>query len=443
MKEKLTVTGIGSDLQGVGRLSDGRAVFIPESIPGETIEAIITRDRGRFCEANLCSILEPSGDRQKPFCPHFGNCGGCQGQHIRYERTLVLKRQIVRDALSRIGNIPEPKVYPAIGCPDPLRTRNKAEYPFACQGNRIVIGTHAGNSAQVIPVADCMMQNEASVLALNVINNHLQHASWARHLKYLVTRVNRAGDLMIILCAHAPVHAELNALSPVLFRELPALRSLWMCQLSPRPSHALDGRCTKLSGWDTLPESLMGLNYTISPQSFFQVNTSQMETLYTEALNAAGLYTGVRQNVLDAYCGIGTISLSAARLGHRVTGVEIVAPAIENAKENARNNGLADSTRFLCDDAARAIPRLLSRGVSFDVAILDPPRKGADKALLSALAQACIPTIVYVSCNPATLARDVKTLSSNGYAYQYAQPVDMFPWTGHVETVVLMSRAKG
>lgn len=439
--ERLRITGVGSELQGVGRLSDGRAAFVPGAIPGELVEVEVTQDRGRFCEASLCAVLEPSPDRVAPACPHAGVCGGCQARHMRYGHTLALKRQIVSDALERIGGIENPPVGETVGCDDPDRTRNKAEYPIARQDGKYVVGAFARGSREVVPLTDCLLQKEESVRALNLVSGLLNGLNCASRLKYLVTRVNGAGDMMLILCADAPVRSELTALLPRLRAGLPALKSLYFCQLNRRPAHALDGRCVHLYGDAVLSETLSGLSFSISPQSFFQVNRPQAERLYALALEAAGIAPGCGLRVLDAYCGAGTITLAAARWAAHATGVEIVPPAIRDAKANAERNGLAHKARFICADAAVELPHLLSRGERFDAAILDPPRKGADPALLDALAAAQIPTVAYVSCNPATLARDLKRLSSR-YALSWAQPVDMFPWTGHVETVVLMSRVE-
>ena len=429
------VTGVGSELQGVGRLPDGRAVFVPGAIPGEVVRLRVDAEKGRFCEASLLEVLEPSPDRVAPDCPVYGRCGGCQARHMTYARTLELKRRKVCDTLTRIGGFADPEVRPTLGCADPDRTRNKAEYPIACQDGRMVIGAHAAGSRRVVPLDDCLLPHPSSVRAMNWLSKQLDILPAARHLKYLVTRVNRAGELMMVLCGDAPIASELKALAPE------GVFSLWYCHLDRRPTHALDGKCTRLWGPATLTETLFDLTFELSPQSFFQVNVAQTEALYAQALDAAGIVPGCGLDVLDAYCGAGTISLSAARYAASVTGIEIVPPAIENARQNARNNHIGNA-RFICGDAAREIPRLLSAGAHFDAAILDPPRKGADQNLLDALADARVPTIAYVSCDPATLARDLKRLAAHHYRLHFAQPVDMFPWTGHVETVVLLSKVE-
>ena len=441
MTRRLYIDGVGSQLQGVGRLEDGRAVFVPGAIPGETVDARILVDKGRFCEASLCDVGNASPDRIEPDCPNAGTCGGCQARHIRYERTLELKEQIVRDTLSRIGGVEKPKVLPTIGCAAPNRSRNKAEYPIAFQDGRMVVGAFAPGGRRIVPLDDCLLQKRESVRALRALAKRLGGLSCANRLKYLVTRVNRAGELMMVLCADAPILSEIQRLSPTLFSELQELSSLYLCQLDRRPAHALDGRCIRVSGRSTLVDTLMGLEFELSPQAFFQVNPPQAEALYGKALQAAGIEPGCGLCVLDAYCGAGTITLSSARHVRFATGIEIVAPAIEDARRNAERNGLSNKARFICGDAAREIPRLLSRGERFDAAILDPPRKGADAALLEALIASEIPVIAYVSCNPATLARDVRLLTQGGYTLKWAQPVDMFPYTCHVESVVKLTRA--
>ena len=440
--ETVFIHGVGSELQGVGRLADGRAVFVTGAIPGERVSVEVTRDAGRFCEATLTSVLEPSPDRIEPVCPHAGVCGGCTARHMRYERTLALKEQVVREQLARIGSVADPEVRPILGCDDPDRARNKAEYPIGRVNGRIDIGAFRRNSREILPLSDCLLQRPESAAALRWFSKNLDRIEGASRLKYLVTRVNRQGELMLILSGEGPLTQAIRGLAPALREALPALKSFFYCQLKPRPAHALDGRCARISGDGTLEDTLLGLRFELAPQAFFQVNPPQAERLYALALEAAGIREGCDLKILDAYCGAGTITLAAARHARDALGVEIVAPAIENAKRNAVLNGMQARARFVCADAAKEIPRLLRRGERFDAVILDPPRKGADEALLNAVAEARIPTVSYVSCNPATLARDMKRLTALGYRFHYAYPVDLFPWTEHVETVVLMSRVK-
>lgn len=436
--QQIRITGTGSELQGVGRADDGRAVFVPGALPGECVEVEIIRQAPRFCEGRVVRVLEASDARREPDCPCYGRCGGCHARHMQYAETLKLKRQRVYDALTRIGGLTEPVVRETLGCAQPDRTRNKAEFPIV-HGK---IGAYAAGSHALVPLEDCLLQREPAVRALRWFAKKLPSLSCASHLTALVTRVNRADEMMLTVCADAPVASEIEKLLPELRRDLPELVSVYFLRQNRRPSHALDGACTHLWGAKALEETLHHLKFELSPQSFFQVNPDQAERLYDCALEAAGLTESSDARVLDAYCGVGTITLAAAQRAAHVIGVEIVPPAIADARENARRNGLSNRARFILGDAAAEIPKLIAHGEHFDAAILDPPRKGADEKLLDALIRAGISTLSYVSCDPATLARDVKRLTAGGYLLQWAQPVDMFPWTGHVETVVLMSRVK-
>lgn len=440
--ESILIHGAGSEMQGVGRLPDGRAVFVPGVLPGERVEIEITREAQRFCEARLLNIQEPSLERADSACSAYGACGGCSARHMNYAYTLNLKRQRVYDALARIGGLQDPLVFETIGCAQPERSRNKAEYALAMKNGELQIGCFAPRSHRVIPLSDCLLQKEESVRLLQWATKELKKFPCASRMRYLVTRVNRAGEMTAVFCADAPVHGDVRKFSPMLMQAIPSLKSLYFCKLKMRPAHALDGECMHIAGQKTMTDTLLGLEFELSPQSFFQVNPQQTEVLYQKALEAAGLSEGCKKRVLDAYCGAGTITLAAARLAQSALGVEIVPPAIENAKKNALRNGLEKKARFVCADAAREIPRRIAAGERFDAAILDPPRKGADAALLNALSDADIPVISYVSCNPSTLARDVKILSERGYQLQWAQPVDMFPWTEHVETVVSLSKGE-
>ena len=437
--EKIRITGIGSELQGVGRTADGRAIFIAGALPGELVDADIIEEKKRYCEGRLRSVLEPSPLRAEPECPLYGACGGCQARHMRYEASLMYKRQRVEDALTRIGGLEGVKVLETLGDPERGGSRNKAEFAVGQDelGKRRV-GMRAERSHRVIPTSHCALQHPAINRALAWLNAHIDAfdaAQWTQ----VVLRATRAGQTMLVICAGAPVRSSVEKLVPLLQKELPQVVSVWFLLQNHRPAHALDGRIEHIWGERVLHETLLGLEYEISPLSFFQVNPVQTEALYRCAVEAALTGLNAPARLLDAYCGAGTITLSLARHGHHVTGAEIVAPAIEDAKRNAQRNHLEKQTRFFCGDAPKIVCRLTAAKERFDAAVLDPPRKGAEAALLNALADARVSRIVYVSCNPATLARDCTLLSERGYRAEFAQPVDMFPWTGHVETVCLLT----
>lgn len=426
--EQIIITGVGSNMQGVGRLPDGRAVFVPGALPGERVSIALTRDSGRFCEGRVVEVLEASAHRTEPDCEYYGRCGGCQLRHGDYECAMAMKHTRVDDALRRIAGIEAPDVRKTLGCFPQNRTRNKAEYPIT----NGVIGMRPQKGASVIHVNDCLLQHPMSIAVMRAAREYMRGS---RINGWLVTRINRAGDIMAVLSTDGRAPAWLRSLS-----EIDGVRSIYHCALKKRPAHALDGLCTRVWGAETITETLCALNFQISPQTFFQVNTPQAERLYDLALEAAGLRPDSR--VLDAYCGCGTITLAAARRAGHVLGVEIVPPAISDAKRNASANGLSGKADFVCADAAQEIPRRIKAGEKFDSIIVDPPRKGCDPALIESLVQTQVPRISYVSCDPGTLARDVKLLCAGGYSLEWATPVDMFPGTMHVETVVLMSRVE-
>ena len=304
--------------------------------------------------------------------------------------------------------------------PSPLRCRNKMEYAIA-EGK---IGFMRAGSREVVPVADCLLQRGESARVLQELAQ-----MDLRDLRGAVTRVDRRGEVMLTLCG--------TGKEPPI-REFPGVASLYSCRLKPRPAHALDGECRLLAGAERLEETLCGLRFSLLPQSFFQVNATQAERMYAVALDALELKAG--ESLLDVYCGAGTITLLAAARGAQATGIELVRPAVNDARANARRNNLDHAARFLCGDAAEELPRLVRAGERFAAAILDPPRRGADKRVLEALLQAAPERLAYISCDPATLARDLKLLTVAGYRLIFAQPVDMFAYTGHVETIVLLQR---
>ncbi|MGJ4852027.1 23S rRNA (uracil(1939)-C(5))-methyltransferase RlmD [Bacillota bacterium Meth-B3] len=427
---EIEITGAGSELQGVGRAPDGRAAFVPGALPGERVEAEIIREKPRFLEARLVRVLTSSPRRMRSACPHASACGGCAALHMDYEYSLELKRTKVQDALRRVGGF-DADVRPVIGMADPFRTRNKAEY--AISGG--VIGLREAGGRRVAEVGDCLIQREESVEAMRVARAWLADAP--EFEGYLVTRVTAAGEGMAILSADRAVDAA--PLAERLLAQVPGMKSAYFCRLNARAAHALDGRCEWVRGERALTERLSGLTFRLSPQSFFQVNARGAEALYRAALDAAAL-TG-RETVVDAYCGAGAIALYMARGALRTLGVELLSPAVEDARFNARANGLEDKAEFICDDAARWLAGQVERGLRPDVLCVDPPRRGLDERLIDAARRALPERIVYVSCDPATLARDLKRLCEGGpYAIEYVQPVDMFPWTSHVETVIMMTK---
>ena len=426
--ELIQITGISSQMQGVGRSESGKVLFVEGALPGEIVRAqpVETKNKN-YDMAHLTEVVQPASGRIAPDCPYYGVCGGCQLRHADQGTALEMKRTRVLDALSRIGGATQPRVLPAIGCRETLRYRNKAEYAIV-NGET---GMFAAGGKRLIPVEDCLLQKRESIALLQALAPQIRRAGVKSG--YLVTRVNEAGESMVILATAGTAPRWLADAA----REAGAV-SAYHCALKMRPTHALDGICRRIWGTDSLTETLCGLKFRISPQTFFQVNMPQAQRLYEIAIEAAGV--GENAALLDAYCGCGTIALSAASRAGHVLGVEIVPPAIADARINARINGLSQKTEFVCADAGEEIPARVARGEKIDCIIVDPPRKGCDQRLIDALATAGLERVAYVSCDPGTLARDVGRLSQKGYQLQWAQPVDMFPGTAHVETVCLLSR---
>lgn len=439
---KLEITGIGSELQGVGRWADGRAAFVPGAIPGETVEAELAKESERFVEARLTQVLIPAACRRADDCPHGGACGGCVARHMTYQATLDNKREVVRAALERIGGFESPEVRPTIGMEHPFAFRNKAEYAVVPDEAAWARVGFRGEDQAVCDAQGCLIQHPASLTCARVLREWMRDHTIPAFdgkkgcVRGLVTRVNDRDELMAVVVTNGHTLPHVPELTARLQAELPALRSLYQLESAPRPTHALDGLARCLWGDRTLEDGLLGLRFDLAPQAFFQVNRTQAERLYEQALSAAALTGG--ETVLDAYCGAGTISLCMARRAKKVIGVEIVPQAVINARDNARKNGLKNA-EFIEGDAPRVIEQLVKSGTRPQVICVDPPRKGVDDRLIAAIQKAAPERVVYVSCNPATLARDLKKLRG-GYALSCVQPVDLFCWSGHVETVALMDK---
>lgn len=425
----MLITGAGSEMQGVGRLSDGRACFVPFAIPGEEVEIEITNARDRFANARLLNVIKASVDRTEPVCPHFGICGGCQAQHMTYSRALQMKRDRVYDALKRLGGVEDPVVLDTMPSERTLAYRNKAEFAFKGK----YAGAFQAGSHRVIDIDACPLQTDEA----NEVFRFIKANRGSLPIAYVVPRVNAKGEMLLTISLEKP--ADIAPLANKLMKNFPFLLSVWVCRLNNRPAHALDGAVKRAAGTGEFTETLCGLAFSVSPRSFFQVNHKQAETLYETALDFAGLKD--TDSVADIYCGAGTISLAAAKRCAFVAGIEIVEDAVRDANKNAEANGLSHKTKFYAGDAAEVYGRIYKKQ-KFDCVIVDPPRKGMDEKVVNALLASPPERIVYVSCNPATLARDVKLLTANGvFRFEKAVPVDMFPMTEHVESVVLMSRA--
>ena len=439
------ITGLTHEGHGVGRV-DGFALFIPGALPGERVRVKVVKVKKQYGYGKLLDILSASPHRTEPACPVYARCGGCQWQHLDYAEQLQWKRQQVVDALARIGGLSSVPVHPTIGMAHPWQYRNKAQVPVGLADGRVVTGFYAPRSHRVIPMERCGIQHPAAEKVLRAVREWAQRWRIAvydeeRHaglLRHVVVKTGFAtGEVMAILVTNGERVPHVQDLIARLRRAVPGLVSVIQNIQTERTNVIFGERSRVLWGRDVIYDRIGDIRFAISARSFYQVNPLQTEVLYAKAVEYAGL-TG-RETVIDAYCGVGTISLFLARRARHVYGVEVVPEAVEDARRNAALNGM-DNVTFVAGEAETVIPQWAEEGMRADVIVVDPPRKGCDPRLLDAILAMSPPRVVYVSCNPATLARDLKYLAENGYEVQEVQPVDMFPQTVHVECVTWLTK---
>jgi len=433
----IRIEDVSFEGQGIGK-SDGLAFFVPDALPGDLVEVLPTKMKKRYAFAEVLSLLEPSKDRIEPLCPHEKECGGCAFQRYSYEAQLELKEKQIREKLIRIAGIEDPLVKPIIAMDNPFQYRNKAV--FQVESALGAVGYFEKKSHHVVDAPYCMLQAEPANTIGQVIREYTR-ANPTTVVQVIVKTAFHTGEVMVIIIAEKTSLPKQELLIQQLDEAIEALETN-----NQGVSYSLENVTLKeknkernilIAGKPTINEEMMGLEFEISANSFYQVNTLQTEKLYQKALEYADLKG--HENVLDIYCGVGTIGLLAAKNAKRVLGIESVKDAIINANRNATINGLVNIT-FKWGKAEEELPK----GLEWDphVVFLDPPRQGCAPELLEAVVKASPKRIVYVSCDPATLSRDLKYLTQEGYKFIEATPVDMFPWTNHVETVVLMSRVE-
>ena len=440
----VTIERFGGEM-GIAHL-EGMTLFVQGALPGEQVLARAQKVEKTHAFLKTLRVLSPAPARVEPPCPYYEKCGGCVCQHMSYEETLVMKRERVRDALSRIGGL-DIEVSPVLGMDDPWRYRNKTALPVGGQKGAPQIGFFAPRSHRIIDIDKCLIAKEESDGVSLILRRWMekfqvqpyQEETRTGHIRHIMSRVSRSGQVMAVVVAAANTLPHEHELIAMLRAGVPGLCSLYL-NVNRRGDNVILGPESRLLyGEERLQDTLCGLRYALSPQSFFQVNPVQTEKLYRTAVEFAGLAGD--ELAADLYCGAGTISLLLAQHARRVVGIEIVPQAIRDAEENARVNGVSNA-EFHAAPAEELLPKLVAQGLRPDVVVLDPPRKGCEEAVLRAIAEAAPRRIVYVSCDPATLARDAKILCASGYRAEKCQPVDMFCWTGHVETVLLMSQQK-
>lgn len=458
--------------QGLGR-SNGLAVFVKGAVVGDEVDAELTKVKKKYAFAKVKDMITPSEYRTEPYCEHADRCGGCGYSHLAYEAQAEIKGKQVYDRLERLGGLENPKVCPVITMDEPYRYRNKASMPIWAGGlitrkggiqenlGDVSIGFYEPKSHEVVDCYDCLIQSEPAMAAAEALrqfmisdNITVYDPKWEKGLmRHLIVKTAYGtGEVMVILVINGkgiPNAPKLVEMLDDYIYSLPEredgvkyeLKSVIVNVNKGKTKDIMGEECMAIAGKPVIREYVGGLNFEISPLSFYQVNPLQMEKLYAKAMEYADFKGG--ETVLDLYCGVGTIGLFAVKAGaERVIGIETIKGAVIDANRNAVINKIINA-RYVCGKAEEVLPELVSGKVEdeglrvekADVVILDPPRAGCDEKLLETVVKVGPEKIVYVSCDPATLARDVKYLGEHGYRFMEATPVDMFPHTTHVEVV--------
>ncbi len=454
---ELEITGVTGEGNGVARYVDadipapGLVVFVPRTAVGDRILCRIVKIQKNHAYGRLEELLHPSPDRGADPCSGcgvYGRCGGCVWRHVTYAAECRYKQSWVADTLQRVGGISVGPL-PLLAAAQPDRYRNKAQFPVAPGAEwdgAPLVGFFAPRSHRIVPVGDCPLQPKGFQAVLAAVTRWMQenhvpaydeqtHSGLVRHIYMRQGTVS--GQLMVcLICRHGKLPAVPALITAV--REAASQLTSLLVNINPEKTNVILGsRGYGLWGEDGIEDTLCGLRFRLSPRSFYQVNHAQTEVLYRTAAQAAAL-TGT-ETLLDLYCGTGTIGLSMAAQAGQVIGVEVVPEAVEDARRNAQVNGI-ENARFLCADAAQAARQLAAEGVQPDVVVVDPPRKGCDESLVATVAEMAPRRVVYVSCDPATLARDLARFAQRGYVTRAVQPVDLFPRTAHCENVATLTK---
>lgn len=445
-KIELTIDALTSEGSGVGRYN-GLAVFVRGTVPQDKIIAHIIKRSKNYAIGIIDKILQPSPERIESDCPYSKKCGGCSFRHMTYDEELKYKKSRVQDALNRIGHL-DIKVDEIIGADDLTHYRNKAQYPVDISDGEMFAGFYAYKSHRIIPCADCKLQPAEFEKGLEAFAKWIESENITSYneqtgkglLRHIYFRKGFAtGEVMACAVINADSIPNSELLVSLLREKVDGLTSVAV-NINKEKTNVILGKETNIIWGETyIRDSLLGKDFLISPNSFYQVNHNQCEKLYAKAKDFAGLIG--TETVLDLYCGVGTIGLTMAENVKQLVGIEIIPQAIENAKENAKINHITNA-QFICADAPKGAEILKKQGVNPDIIILDPPRKGCEKSLFDTIEQLSPKKIVYVSCDSATLARDLAILKEKGYETKKVSAVDMFPRTPHVEAVALIVKNK-
>lgn len=441
----ILIEDLGKQGEGIGRIN-GFAFFVDGALPEDLIEMRIVKMKKNYGFGRLVRIIEPSPMRITPKCPVASRCGGCTLQHLDYAAQLKFKTKQVKDTLERIGGFMGTRINDVIGMDEPYCYRNKAQFPVREIDGEIVVGFFSARSHNIVGIDDCCIQHEANAQIISILKkfmaeysirayNELTNSGCVRHL---VTRVSfHTGQIMVCLVINADSLPRWETLAARL-KKVDGITSIVLNINKEKTNVILGGKVKTLWGQGFITDDIGGIKFNISPLSFFQVNPVQTKILYEKVMELACVEKD--DIVIDAYCGIGAISLFLAQKAKKVYGIEIVPEAIEDAKQNARLNGIKN-IEFIKGEAEKVLPRLCAeKRISADIVVVDPPRKGCEPELLNAVIKICPKKIIYVSCDPSTLSRDLKILCAGGFVIERVQPVDLFPMTTHVEVVIKLQR---
>ena len=442
----IDIKGLGFEGEGVGRIHNF-TIFVEGALKGETVKVKIVKVNKNFAFGKLIDIVVKSEERVEPKCNIYKRCGGCQLQHLSYKGQLEFKKERVIDCLERIGKISGVLVKDTLGMEGfELRYRNKVQLPIGERNGEAIIGFYAKRSHEIIDMQTCIIQDEVADQALELLRQWISEFNISIYneetgtgiLRHLMVRTGfKTGEVMIVIVTNEEYVPHIKEYIELIYNNIKGLKSIVQNINNKNTNVVLGDKCITLWGEDTISDTIGSFKFKISPLSFFQINPVQTEVLYKTVLQYASL-TG-KEIVFDAYCGTGTISLFLSQKAKRVYGVEVVPQAVENAIENAANNSI-NNVEFIVGEAEKVIHELIDKNIKADVVVVDPPRKGCEKLLLEEIAKMGPKVIVYVSCDPGTLARDLAILKEMGYLVDEVQPVDMFPNTAHIETVARLQR---
>ena len=444
---EVDVVDIGQGGVGIGKY-DGFTVFVDGGLINDKLKVKITKSKKNYAVGEIVQVIEKSPFRVDRVCSDkLSHCGGCQVQELDYQKQLDIKTNEVKQTISRIGKLNDILVHPTLGMENPFRYRNKAQFPIQKINGKTAIGFYKKKSHDVIPTDKCIIQHDVNDKIIKIIKTYIKAYNVSIYdekthtgvLRHLVTKVGfKTKEVMVVLVANGKKLPYLKELASVLKENVPGFKTL-VLNTNREKTNVILGKENKVIYGDGKINDYIGdLVFEISPLSFFQVNPLQTEVLYNKALE----YASLKENdtVFDIYCGIGTISLFLAQKAKKVYGVEIVGDAIKDAKINAKLNNL-ENTEFFVGKAEEVVPKLYKEGKTANVVVVDPPRKGCEESVLDTIVSMEPDKVVYVSCNPSTLARDLAYLDERGYKCKEIQPVDMFPHTMHVECVALLTRS--